>query len=98
MPALGARKDYARWQRLQEMTLRPACPTYRRGTDACSCAEGPAAMIRSPIAQFQCLFAQPWSQVFGYLSGPLRYNRLHEITDQERGMRQIPSLDGPLKA
>jgi hypothetical protein len=55
-------------------------------------------MIRSPIAQFQCLFAQPWSQAFVYLGGPLLYNRLHEIADQERGMRQIPSLGGPLKA
>ena len=55
-------------------------------------------MIRSPIAQFECLFAQPWSKAVVYLGGPLRYNRLHEIADQERGMRQIPSLDGPLKA
>jgi hypothetical protein len=32
------------------------------------------------------------------LGGPLLYNRLHEIADQERGMRQIPSPDSPLKA
>jgi len=42
--------------------LRPACPTPCRGTDACSCAESPTAIICSPMAQFQCLFAQPWSQ------------------------------------
>lgn len=32
------------------------------------------------------------------LGGPLRYNRLHEILDQERGLWQIPLLDGPQKA
>jgi hypothetical protein len=52
-------------------------------------------LIRSPIAQFQCLFAQPWSPAFVSLGGPLRYTRLHEIADQERGMRQIASLAGP---
>jgi len=55
-------------------------------------------MIRSPIAQFQCLFPQPRSPAFVYIAGTPRYTRLHEIADQERGMRQIPSLDGPLKA
>ena len=51
-------------------------------------------MIRSPIAQSQCLFAQPGNQTLVFLSGPLRYNRLNEIADQERGMRQPPSLNG----
>ena len=77
--------------------LRPTCPAPCRRADAISCAESPTAMIRSPIAQFQCLFAQPWSPAFVSLGGPLRYTRLHEIGDQERGMRQTPSLDSPLR-
>jgi len=50
------------------------------------------------MAQFQCLSAQPWSKDLVSLAESLRYNRLHEIAVEEAGMRQIPSLDGLLKA
>ena len=35
------------------------------------------------MARFHCLSAQPWSRAVVYLVGSLRYNRLHEIADQE---------------
>ena len=40
-------------------------------------------MTLPPIAQLQCLFAQPWSQALVYPAEPLRYNPLHEIAVQE---------------
>jgi hypothetical protein len=55
-------------------------------------------MMHLFMARFQYLSAQPWRRAVVYLFGYLRYNRLHEIADQEMSMRQIPSLDGPLKA
>jgi hypothetical protein len=55
-------------------------------------------MISPFIVRLQCLSAQPWSEELVYLGGSLRYTRRHEIAVQEAGMRQIPSLDGPLKA
>lgn len=55
-------------------------------------------MILPFIVQLQCLSAQPWSEELVYLGESLRYNRLHEIAVRRLGMRQIPSLDGPLKA
>jgi len=55
-------------------------------------------MIQPLIVPFKCLSAQPWSKDLVYLGGSLRYNRLHEIALRSLGMRQIPSLDGSLKA
>jgi hypothetical protein len=55
-------------------------------------------MISRFIVQLQCLSAQPWSEELVYLGESLRYNRLHQIAVRRLGMRQISSLDGPLKA
>jgi hypothetical protein len=54
--------------------------------------------LLSHSSQLQCLSAQPWSEGVCTLARSFRYNRLHEIALRSPGMRQIPSMTGPLKA
>jgi hypothetical protein len=55
-------------------------------------------MILPLIARLPCLSAQPWSEDLVYLAG--LYGIIVSTKSRFRSpdMRQIPSLDGPLKA
>jgi putative transposase len=59
---------------------------------------GPPAMIQPPIAQSQCFFAQPQSRGVVFLDGCCGILTDTESWLRSLGMRQNPSLSGPLKA
>jgi ankyrin repeat protein len=86
------------WPLSSSVATAMRCLAPRRGTGAGPSPEAFIPMIRSLIAQCQCLFAQPRSQTPFVLAGSLPYNLLHEIAVQEIGHAADPSLDGPLKA